>query len=172
LADESSVNAAVTVEADNDDNERREEIEDALDRVLIAGVLVERTRLFFEIELLTDVSRDRFPVVPTLHLDLTREPAKPLLIFLAKLDENEWRVLSKSNRGVLPPPRPDSAGILCNSPDRGSIFDNEEAAATAQAAELRRDASTIRRAISLNPLTGSFGGLFPPEFLAVDALID
>jgi hypothetical protein len=104
LADESSVNAAVTVEADNDDNERREEIEDALDRVLIAGVLVETTCLFFEIELLTDVSRDRFPVVPTLHLDPTREPAKPLLIFLAKLDENEWRVLSKSNWGVLPPP--------------------------------------------------------------------
>ncbi len=70
-----------------------------------------------------------------------------------------------------PPPRPDSAGILRNSPDRGWIFDHEEAAATAQAAELRRDASTIQRAISSNPFTGSFGGLFPPDFLAVDALI-
>jgi hypothetical protein len=135
-------------------------------------VLVETTRLFFKIELATDVSRHRFPFVTTLHLDPMREPTKPLLIFLAKLDENEWRVLlSKSNRGVFPPPRPESAGIVRNSPDQGSIFDNEEAAATTQAAELRRDALTIRRAISSNQFTGSFGGLLPPDFLAVDALI-
>jgi hypothetical protein len=69
---------------------------------------------------------------------------------LTKLDENDQRVVSSR------PP-------ALTQPD----FD-PDIAATAQAAELRRDGSTIRLAISSNQFMGS---LVPLGFLPVDALI-